>query len=178
MTLKVSKADVWVATIEDRSGGAADRIEPLTRAGANFEFVFARRTPEQPGRGMCMVSPVKGKKVEAAAAAAGFVRAPDITSSKASLVNNYREADWVRAIRHGVGPDRRALLFMPSEEYNRLADDDFAALVAYVRSLPPGRGVLTEIRMPLLMRARYGVGLIKDAPEQIDHRLPPPPAQK
>ena len=111
-----------------------------------------------------------------------YVRAPDITSSRTSLVANYREADWVRAIRHGVDPAGRALLFMPSEEYNRLNDADFAALVAYIRALPPGRGILSEVRMPMLMRARYGVGLIKDAPELIDHRLPPPatqpPAQK
>lgn len=80
MTLKVSKAEIWTTAIEDRSGGAADRIEPLTNAGANFEFVFARRTPEQPGRGLLMVAPVKGKKVMAAAAAAGFARAPDIAA--------------------------------------------------------------------------------------------------
>jgi cytochrome c553 len=106
-----------------------------------------------------------------------YVRAPDITSSKASLVANYREADWVRAIRHGVDPAGRALLFMPSEEYNRVNDEDFAALVAYVRALPPGGGTLSEVRMPVLMRARYGVGLIKDAPELIDHRMPPPATQ-
>jgi len=80
MALKVSKAEVWTTTIEDRTGGAADKIEPLTRAGANFEFVFARRMPEQPGRGLCMVAPVKGKKVVAAATATGFTRALDITA--------------------------------------------------------------------------------------------------
>ena len=80
MTLKVNKAEVWTAALADRSGGAAEKIEPLTRAGANFEFVFARRTPESPGRGMCMVAPVKGRKVEAAALAAGFTRAPDIAA--------------------------------------------------------------------------------------------------
>ena len=80
MALKVSKAEVWTTRIEDRSGGAADKLGPLTDAGANFEFVFARRTPEQPGSGLMMVAPLKGKKVVAAAAGAGFVRAADITA--------------------------------------------------------------------------------------------------
>lgn len=80
MALKVSKADVWTTEIQDRSGGAADKLRPLTDAGANFEFVFARRTPERPGSGLMMVAPLKGKKVVAAAGAAGFVRAPDITA--------------------------------------------------------------------------------------------------
>ena len=103
-----------------------------------------------------------------------YVRAPDITASRLSMVAAYSEGDWVRAIRHGVDPAGRALLFMPSDDYNRMSDDDFAALVAYVRALPAGRGTLGEVRMPLVMRARYGVGLFKDAPEVIDHRLPPP----
>jgi hypothetical protein len=80
MTLKVSKAEIWTTAIEDRTGGAADRIEPLAGAGANFEFVFARRTPERPGRGLLMVAPVKGRKVVAAATAAGFAPAPDIAA--------------------------------------------------------------------------------------------------
>ena len=80
MALKVSKAEVWTTDIQDRSGGAADKLRPLTDAGANFEFVFARRTPERPGSGLMMVAPLKGKKVVAAAGAAGFARAPDITA--------------------------------------------------------------------------------------------------
>lgn len=76
MKLKVSRAEVWMATIEDRAGGSAEKLEPLARAGANFEFVFARRTPENPGKGLLIVHPVKGAKVVRAAQDAGFAR-PD-----------------------------------------------------------------------------------------------------
>ena len=72
MTLKVSKIELWSATIDDRAGGAADKLEPLSKAGANFEFVFTRRTPEQPGMGVMFITPVKGAKVIQAAQAAGF----------------------------------------------------------------------------------------------------------
>ncbi|HMA88794.1 MAG TPA: amino acid-binding protein [Burkholderiales bacterium] len=78
MALKVSRVDTWSATIDDRAGGAADRIEPLSRAGANFEFVFTRRTPERPGMGVMFVTPVKGAKVLQAAQAAGFSKAADM----------------------------------------------------------------------------------------------------
>ncbi|HXZ50940.1 MAG TPA: amino acid-binding protein [Burkholderiales bacterium] len=78
MALKVSRVDTWSATIDDRAGGAADRIEPLSRAGANFEFVFTRRTPERPGMGVMFVTPVKGAKVLQAAQAAGFGKAADM----------------------------------------------------------------------------------------------------
>ena len=72
MAVKVSKLDFWTATVDDRAGGAADMLEPLSAAGASFEFVFARRTPEQAGKGLLVVAPVKGAKVVKAAQAAGF----------------------------------------------------------------------------------------------------------
>ncbi len=80
MKLKAVHADVWTATIDDRPGGAADKLEPLSKAGANFEFVLARRTPEQPGKGMIFVFPVKGAKVTRAAQDAGFIKSDYIHS--------------------------------------------------------------------------------------------------
>jgi len=72
MKFKVSRVDMWSATIEDQPGGAARVLDPLAKAGANFEFAFARRAPESPGRGLVFVLPVKGTKVLQAAQAAGF----------------------------------------------------------------------------------------------------------
>ena len=40
MALKVSKADVWAVTIDDRPGGAAEKLETLSRAGANLEMAW------------------------------------------------------------------------------------------------------------------------------------------
>jgi mono/diheme cytochrome c family protein len=102
-----------------------------------------------------------------------YVRSPNLTTGANSAVATYTEADWVRAIRHGVSPTGHALLVMPSEDYNRFTDADFAALVAYVRSLPPVAGEPVLMRLPIPVRALYGAGLIKDASEKIDHRLPP-----
>jgi len=66
------------------------------------------------------------------------------------------------------------MTLMPSRDYNRMTDPDFAALVAYVRSLPPTAGEAAVIRQPLIVQALYVVGVIKDDAEQIDHALPPP----
>ena len=72
MALKVAKADVWAVTIDDRPGGAAEKLQTLARAGANLEMVLARRTAEQPGRGVMFVTPLKGKKAVEAAQQAGM----------------------------------------------------------------------------------------------------------
>ena len=102
-----------------------------------------------------------------------YVKTPNITAGLGGVTAAYTEADWVRAIRHGVSPKGHALVIMPSEDYNRLNDADFAALVAYSRSLPPAAGGAAEVRFPFFMKALYAVGAIRDAAEKIDHRKPP-----
>jgi len=102
-----------------------------------------------------------------------FVRTPNITVGEGSATAGYDEGDWVRAIRHGVNPKGHALTAMPSEDYNRLTDADLAAIVGYARSLPPLKGGRAEIRFPPLIKALYGLGVLPDAADRIDHRLPP-----
>ncbi|HSN31704.1 MAG TPA: cytochrome c [Ideonella sp.] len=101
------------------------------------------------------------------------VKGANISPGPGSVVANYRPEDWERTIRHGVKPDGRPLLVMPSEEYNRLTDDDLAALVAYVRALPPAEGTAAVVQFPALVKTLYGFGAIPDAAQKIDHSLPP-----
>jgi hypothetical protein len=91
MALKIAKVDVWAATIKDRPGGLAEKLAPLSTAGANLAFVIARRQADKPGTGVVFVTPIKGRKQIAAAKKAGFKRARSLRSL---------------AIR---GPDRRGL---------------------------------------------------------------------
>lgn len=101
------------------------------------------------------------------------IQGPNISPGPGSAVAAYRPEDWVRAIRHGVAPDGRPLMIMPSEDYNRFTDADLAALVAYVRALPPSPGGAAIVELPLPARVLYGLGAIDDAAAKIDHALPP-----
>jgi predicted amino acid-binding ACT domain protein len=82
MKLKVSRGELWSAVIDDRPGGVAAVLEPMAKAGANFEFAFARRTPENPGKGTLFVLPVKGAKLVKAAQEAGLTKAESIHTVK------------------------------------------------------------------------------------------------
>lgn len=64
-------------------------------------------------------------------------------------------------------------MIMPSEDYNRLTDQDLASLVGYVRGLPPQQGGAAVLELPVPVRVLYGFGAIKDAAGKIDHSLPP-----
>jgi hypothetical protein len=72
MTLKVTKTEVWAAEIQDQPAGLAQTLSAIAGSGASIECVIARRQPEKPGTGVVFVTPLKGKKALAAAAAAGF----------------------------------------------------------------------------------------------------------
>ncbi len=101
------------------------------------------------------------------------VRGPHISPGPGSVTAQYAVTDWVRTIRHGVKPDGRPALIMPSEDYNRFTDVDVAALVSYLRQMPPaqGGGAVVEIGLPL--RLMVAAGVLQDAAAKIDHSKPP-----
>ena len=103
-----------------------------------------------------------------------LVHAPNITPGEGSVVRGYAADDWTRTIRHGVKPNRRPAIVMPSEDYARFTDSDLASLVAYVRQMPPVSAPDATVRFPLPVKVLYALGVVKDAAERIDHRLPPP----
>ena len=80
MAMKVSRVDVWAATIKDRPGGVAEKLRALAKAGANLEFVIARRTPEKRSKGVVFLTPLKGAKQTRAARAAGFAKTKTLHS--------------------------------------------------------------------------------------------------
>ena len=91
MPYEISKLDVWAGSIDDRPGGLAEKLEALTAAGANLEFLIARRAPEKPGTGVVFLAPLKGASQTKAAKAVGL-----------------QKADSLRSVRV-EGPDRTGL---------------------------------------------------------------------
>jgi hypothetical protein len=72
MAYTVKKVDVWAGEIADRPGGLSSTLAAVTKAGANIEFVVARRAPDKPGTGVVFITPIKGAKQKAAAQQAGL----------------------------------------------------------------------------------------------------------
>ena len=93
--------------------------------------------------------------------------ASNLTPGAGGVGRAYRDADWVRAIRHGVGPRGNALLFMPSHEYNGLSDEDAGALVAYLKSLPPVDHALPGNSVGPVGRVLYLTGQMPLVPAEL-----------
>lgn len=102
---------------------------------------------------------------------------PNLTAGAGGVGGVYTDEDWVRAIRHGVGRDGRALFIMPSQTYVHLSQEDLAALIAYVKSMPPVDNSLPERRIEPMARVMLALGLFPPfAADQIDHASAPPAA--
>ena len=72
MAYTVKKVDVWAGEIADRPGGLASTLAAMNQAGANIEFLVARRAPDKPGTGVVFLTPIRGAKQKSAAQQAGL----------------------------------------------------------------------------------------------------------
>ena len=66
----------------------------------------------------------------------GRIAGPNLTHGKGGLAANFGAVDWERAIRHGVAPDGRMLVIMPTRDFVALTDADTADVIAYLQQLP------------------------------------------
>lgn len=81
MEFIVEREEVWAANMPDRAGALAEKLTALAEAGADLEFIIARRSHEKPGTGVVFVTPLRGDREIQAATQMGFA----VTSSLHSV---------------------------------------------------------------------------------------------
>ena len=81
MDLLVNRVDVWTASIADQPGGLSKTLKGVYEAGADLDFVIARRAPDKPGTGAVFITPIRGDREIEAASTLGF----NLTSSVDSV---------------------------------------------------------------------------------------------
>ena len=92
------------------------------------------------------------------------------TSPRGGRLKDLSADQVAAAIRHGVRPDGRPLVFMPSEDFHEMSDADVAALVAYLQSLPPSANVPAPVEVRPLARVLWLFGKFPLLPaEAMDH---------
>lgn len=87
MKLEISRVDVWAASIKDRPGGLAGKLDALSQAGVNLEFGIARRAPGKPRTGVVFVTPIKGASQVKAAKQAGFAKTKSLQGLRIAAVD-------------------------------------------------------------------------------------------
>src|SRR4051794_16859501 len=90
----------------------------------------------------------------------GHFYSANLTSGAGGAGQSFSDADWIRALRHGVGKDGKALLIMPAKNFNALGPEDLGALIAYIKSVPAIDNVVPASDIQVLGRTLYLAGLI------------------
>lgn len=109
--------------------------------------------------------------------ALGRIVAANLTAGTGGVGGSYSNEDWVRALRHGVNPTGKPLLFMPSQEFYYLTDNDLGALIAYMKSIPPVDNETPTNSVAVVARVMWLAGVFDLLPaELIDHEGPRPQA--
>ncbi len=106
----------------------------------------------------------------------GYVDAPNLTSGKGGVGATNTDADWVRAIRHGVKADGTSVFIMPSNDFYYLSDTDLAGIIAYVKSVPPVDNEIRPRSLKPFAKILYAVGAFGNLlyAETIQHEMRPP----
>lgn len=105
------------------------------------------------------------------------VVAPNLTRGSGGIADTYTDQDWDRALRYGVRPSGRGMLFMPANLYHPMSDDDANDVIAYLKSIPPVDNVLPPSEMKWVGRLVAGLpgsGLFKNLRDEDDERTPVP----
>ena len=96
----------------------------------------------------------------------GRLVAPNLSSGQGGLKPPRTDVEWERAMRHGVKRDGYALVLMPSRVFHAVADDEMAAMIAYLKQIPPVDRDLGPRTSGPLTRAFLAIGRFKTAVEE------------
>lgn len=112
--------------------------------------------------------------------AMGRILGPNLTSGKGSKTAHYTMADWDRIVRHGVKSDGHPAV-MPSEDFQRMSDQELSDIVAYLQSVPAVDNEVPAISLGPLGTVLMAMGKLPLSADKIDHEAPhplvPPPAR-
>ncbi len=93
----------------------------------------------------------------------GHIVAPNLTPDPQTGGGTWTDDQLARAIREGIGHDGRALFpMMPYQSFRKMSDEDLAAIIVYLRSLPPVHSQLQKTA--IIFPVKY---LIRSVPEPL-----------
>jgi mono/diheme cytochrome c family protein len=100
------------------------------------------------------------------------VYAPNITPSKAG-VGDFTDADYVRAMRHGIDPNGKPYMIMPAEIIIHWSAEDLGATIAYIKTLPPDENPTPGKEVSVLGRVMLSAGVFGDIfpAEYVEHDM-------
>jgi len=123
MPVTVKKIILWRTEVDNKPGALAGAIEPPAKAGADLRVIMGYRHPTVQGKAAIEVFPITGRKLAAAAGAAGLGAAAIPTL----IVEGDNRPGWGYTITQAMGAAGINLAFFVAQVIGK----KFAAVIGF-----------------------------------------------
>jgi len=163
-------AYVYLVSSADLRRQYAVPLAPVTAAAEPAAIAEGERLARIRGCFWCHGEQLEGRRYFVNPDRGVRLIAPNLTEK----AQEYSDAEFARAIRHGVRRDGTGIQpAMPSFAYYHLSDVDVGRIIGYIRSLPVQKGREGEFYLYPLGRLRWVAGRLPPfVPDLIDHDAP------
>lgn len=105
----------------------------------------------------------------------GIIYSANLTPGSGGAGAYFTDTDWVRALRHGVGPDGKPYLVMPANQFTHMSEEDLGAVIAYIKSQPAVDRESPQSELTFMAKILFALGAFGQLPaERIDHAAAAP----
>ncbi len=100
----------------------------------------------------------------------GTIDSANLTSGAGGVGSQFSTEDYVRAIRHGIGPDNKPIFMTAVVSTAHLSDQDLGAIIAYLKTIPPVDHKTNGRHFTPLARILLAAGMLGKLPaEAVSH---------
>ena len=102
----------------------------------------------------------------------GTIDSVNLTPGAGGIGSTFTTEDYVRAIRHGIGPDNKPLFMTAVVSTSNLSDKDLGAIIAYLKTIPPVDHKTNGRHFTPLAKIMFGAGMLGKLPaEAVSHDI-------
>ena len=100
----------------------------------------------------------------------GRIDSANLTAGEGGVGKDFSTEDFVRAIRHGIDQQGKPIFMTAVPSTAQLSDADLAAIIAYLKTIPPVDHKITERHFTPLSKILLAAGLFGKLPaESVSH---------
>jgi mono/diheme cytochrome c family protein len=120
----------------------------------------------------CHGADLSGKDDWFSAPPLGYIDSANLTSGAGGIGGEFTTDDFVRAIRHGIDREGKPIFMTAVTSTANLSDEDLAAIVAYLKTIPPVDHPTRERNFTPLAKVLFGAGMLGKLPaETVSHQV-------
>ena len=97
----------------------------------------------------------------------GRIDSANLTSGEGGLGEDFTTEDYVRAIRHGIDQEGKPIFMIAVPSTAHISDEDLAAIIAYIKTVPPVDHKVEERKFTPLAYVMFGAGILGDLPAEV-----------